>query len=61
MKIEQKKTFEPITITLETEEEADGFVGFLRTAHAYRGNYGPKTIATLKSLWEEFNKVYTKR
>lgn len=43
MKFEQKKTFEPITITFETADEAEHFLGFvdkIEKQHTYEmGSY----------------------
>lgn len=70
MKVEKGKTFEPITITLETEKEAIAIWHLLNMAPAYfekyvqarsRANGSSLTSEDLKipGAWDCFNEIFS--
>jgi hypothetical protein len=62
MKVEQKKEFAPITITLETEEEAIKMWAALNTSHRQQieslEGTGADYIAPSSLLWETYNNIF---
>lgn len=59
MKIEQKAEFQPITITLETEQEAEQFFQFIQHP-IFPGSEGTRELQSRLRRWDGWARVWSR-